>query len=240
MISYGKYLYIVSAYQPYGTMYIVDTDNPSSFTTVTLNQQWGDQQPFTSVSAAPYANSGKNIATNGTIIGNINAYGGTISYNPAVSQTYASSPPPYASTVQRLNSTDVIYGGSGCNGLYYSSNLVTTLPTIGASTKSIQFNNSSTNNRPKKVIYSGSTYYVCADGGYTLYSGSTLSNLVGYTVNAVNSNNVVSCPLAEYVITNGSYLNFYSRGITLSMSKITNPNSYITAGTMTANIVEIS
>lgn len=241
MIAVGRYLYITSA-QFASQYFIIDTDNPTTYATSSWNNMWTGYNPFGSNVVAPYQADSATFCPNGisgTLFGTISNAGAISVYVPSQNTNNPTTPPLTTCGFQRVNNTDIMSGGNGSNyGIFTSSNIVTTLPTW--SNTGARFEESSANLKNKTFAYLGSTWYASSLTNAWTYTGSSITNLSGYSSAQLNILNIVPTVSTSYVITDGTYLNFFGVNAPLSISKVTTPTPYLGIGTVTANIVEIS
>ena len=194
----------------------------------------------------------KKFASSSTKLVSINAYG-FLNLFTTSSPLFASYGPNGAQHYQRLNNTDIFYGGvnSGGNsayGIYQSSNAVTTAFTLSnlsyffnASTDEYSYNHNST------LAYANSTYYAIDSGG-GLWTGSTLISLVSTAVSssAPNGESYATLSGATQLYTSGS--DFYVLPNSLSINNngrmilgyTNNIAGAVNNSIMTGSIVEIS
>lgn len=213
----------------------------------------------TASNAFPRAWTSGSMSSNGTTVAVTNTQGLCWLWQPQTNVATPISPGSGGVTVERVNSLDFVYtgatfGNNGTYGFFYSSNIYTTIPTASVPITSSVFSyspaqtpNSVGNQLGSKITFYGGTYFVCADGLDSLWSGTNVRFLSSNSLSGTSIGGVT--PILASASNRSSnrfqsdgtnFLTFNNTNNFLNVYKGTTPLATRASSTITLGVVEIT
>jgi hypothetical protein len=233
----------------YNYYYIAPATNPSAF--IGYSPTGGGTNTYARYGLTSAANQNfrpSRFAASSTRLLSLNQYNSASIFDSTDPLNLKFFPLGIGST-QRLNNTDVMYGGingpSSANyGVYQSSDITTTIPTLSQTAQGFGGSGTTYWNKRNYIAYINSTYYITSSSA--VFAGTTLANAVSTATSStsVNGESWTTIDNATQIIASGSgaYLlpvQTVNNAATLQLGYTSDIANAVNNSYMTGSIVQI-